>query len=219
MDKMDKEKQFIHELLDGELSPEERRDLLDRVNSDPFLKREFDDLRSVVNMVETGERLTVPPAFTSEVMRRLPARKVAFRKRASSFLFGGRVLRWNMATALATLCLVVIAAGALLQMQKRGGIVSEQYSLEKATRTVTISFQAPQARKVSLAGDFNKWSTEKGLMKKESNGVWTLEVPLEPGTYHYMFVVDGEVWVTDPHAESYRDDGFGNKNSVLRVSI
>jgi len=219
MDKMDKERQLIHELLDGELSPEERRDLFDRVNSDPLLKREFDDLRSVVNMVERGERLTVPPAFTSQVMRRLPAPKVSFRKRVSGFFFGARVLRWNMATALVTLCLVVIAAGALLQMQKKGDIVSDRSSLEKTTRTVTISFHAPQARKVSLAGDFNRWSAEKGLMKKESNGIWTLEVPLEPGTYHYMFVVDGEAWVTDPNAESYRDDGFGNKNSVLRVSL
>lgn len=219
MDKMDKERQLIHELLDGELSPEERRGLLDRVNSDPLLKREFDDLRSVVNMVETGERLTVPPAFTSQVMRRLPAPRVSFRKRVSSFLFGARVLRWNMATALMTLCLMVIATGALLQMQKKGTIVSDRSSLEKATRTVTISFHAPQARKVSLAGDFNKWSAEKGLMKKESNGIWTLEVPLQPGTYHYMFVVDREAWVTDPNAESYRDDGFGNKNSVLRVSL
>jgi len=219
MGKMDKERQLIHELLDGELSPEERREFLDRMNSDPLLKREFDDLRSIVNMVETGERLIVPPLFTSQVMRRLPAPNVSFRKRVSSFFFGVRVLRWNMATALATLCLVVIATGALLQMQKKGDIVSDQSSLEKATRTVTISFHAPQAEKVSLAGDFNKWSAEKGLMKKESNGIWTLEVPLQPGTYHYMFVVDGEAWVSDPHAESYRDDGFGNKNSVLRVSL
>jgi len=216
---MDKERELIHELLDGELSPEKRRDLLDRMNSDPHLKREFDDLRSVINTVETGERLSVPPAFTSEVMRRLPAPRVSFRKRVSRFFFGARVLRWNMATALAALCLVLIATGALVQMQKKGSVIPYQASVEKTTRTVAIGFYAPQARKVSVAGDFNKWSTEKGLMKKESNGIWTLEVPLQPGTYHYMFVVDGEAWVTDPNAESYRDDGFGNKNSVLRVSL
>jgi hypothetical protein len=32
-----------------------------------------------------------------------------------------------------------------------------------------------------------------------------------------MFVVDGKAWVTDPKAETYRDDGFGNKNAVMRV--
>lgn len=219
MDQMDKERQLIHELLDGQLSSEKRRDLLDLVNSTPLLKKELDGLCSVIDMVEAGERLTVPPAFTSQVMRRLHAPKVSFRKRVSSFFFEARVLRWNMATAFVTLCLVVIATGVLLQMQKKGDIASGQYTLERATRTVTISFHAPQARKVSLAGDFNKWSAEKSLMKKESNGIWTLKVPLQPGTYHYMFVVDGEAWVSDPHAESYRDDGFGNKNSVLRVSL
>jgi hypothetical protein len=216
---MDKERQLIHELLDGGLSPEERRDLLDRVNSDPLLKREFDDLRSVVNMVETGERLTVPPAFTSQVMRRLPAPKVSFRKRVSSFFFGARVLRWNMVTALATVGLMIIITGGLFQIRNKDTVISYRHPLDGGARTVAISFHAPQARKVSLAGDFNKWSAEKGLMKKESNGIWTLEVPLQPGTYHYMFVVDGEAWVTDPNAESYRDDGFGNKNSVLRVSL
>jgi len=216
---MDKERQLIHELLDGELSPEERRDLLDRVNSDPLLKQEFDDLRSVVNMVETAERLTVPPAFTSQVMRRLPAPKVSFWKRVSSFFFGQRVLRWNMVTALATVGLMIIITAGLFQLRNKDTVISYQRPADGAARTVAISFYAPQARKVSLAGDFNKWSTEKGLMKKESSGIWTLEVPLQPGTYHYMFVVDGNVWVTDPNAESYRDDGFGNKNSVLRVSL
>jgi hypothetical protein len=34
-----------------------------------------------------------------------------------------------------------------------------------------------------------------------------------------MFVVDGTAWVTDPDAESFQDDGFGNRNAVVRVSI
>lgn len=219
MDKMDKERRFIHELLDGELSPEDRRVLLDRVNSDPLLKKEFDDLRGVVDMLETGERVTVPAAFTSQVMRRLPARKESFGKRVSSFLFGQRVLRWNVVTALAAAGLVIAITGGLLQIRNKDTVVSYQRPADGVTRTVAISFYAPEARSVSLAGDFNKWSAEKGLMKKESNGIWTLEVPLQPGTYHYMFVVDEEAWVMDPNAELYRDDGFGKKNSVLRVSL
>lgn len=219
MDKMDKERQCIHELLDGELSPEERMVLLDRVNSAPLLKREFDDLRGVVDMLETGERLTLPAAFTSQVMRRLPARKESFGKRVSSFLFGQRVLRWNVVTALAAAALVIAITGGLLQIRNKDTVVSYQRPADGVSRTVAISFYAPEARSVSLAGDFNKWSAEKGLMKKESNGIWTLEVPLQPGTYHYMFVVDGEAWVMDPNAELYRDDGFGKKNSVLRVSL
>jgi anti-sigma factor RsiW len=219
MDKMDKERWFIHELLDGELSPEDRRVLLDRMDSDPLLKKEFDDLRSVVDMVEKGERLTVPAAFTSEVMRRLPARKESFGKKVSSFLFGQRVLRWDVATALAAAVLVIMITGGLYQIRNKDTVVSYQRPADGASRTVAIRFYAPKARSVSLAGDFNKWSAEKGLMKKESDGIWTLEIPLQPGTYHYMFVVDGEAWVMDPNAELYREDGFGKMNSVLRVSL
>ncbi len=31
-----------------------------------------------------------------------------------------------------------------------------------------------------------------------------------------MFVVDGE-WVTDPQADRYVDDGFGNRNALIEV--
>jgi hypothetical protein len=34
-----------------------------------------------------------------------------------------------------------------------------------------------------------------------------------------MFIVDGREWVADPNAPTVRDDGFGNRNSVMRVGI
>jgi 1,4-alpha-glucan branching enzyme len=55
------------------------------------------------------------------------------------------------------------------------------------------------------------------MLTKQENGVWTVSIPLKPGEHSYMFVVDGKAWVTDPKAETYRDDGFGNKNAVMRV--
>lgn len=213
------DRDLIHRYIDGELSPEERKRLHDEMDSDPGMWKELGELSYVVDMVEKSERFSVAPLFTSEVMKRLPVPKASLAKRISGFFFGQRVLRWNMAAALTVLFLTAIAVGAILQMQKKGEVVSYQPSVEKPVRTVVMRFQAPHARVVAVAGDFNHWSVEKGLMKKESEGVWTLEVPLEPGTYQYMFVVDGELWVPDPNAELYRDDGFGNKNSVLRVSL
>jgi 1,4-alpha-glucan branching enzyme len=56
-------------------------------------------------------------------------------------------------------------------------------------------------------------------MVRRDGGVWTVDIPLRPGVYSYMFVVDGTAWVTDPDAESFQDDGFGNRNAVVRVSI
>lgn len=39
----------------------------------------------------------------------------------------------------------------------------------------------------------------------------------KPGAYAYMFVVDGDPWVTDPFADAYRDDGLGHRNAALRI--
>jgi hypothetical protein len=54
---------------------------------------------------------------------------------------------------------------------------------------------------------------------ERTGDVWTAQLVLPPGTYEYMFVENGENWVTDPLALQTRDDGFGRKNAVLDVSI
>ena len=82
-----------------------------------------------------------------------------------------------------------------------------------------MNLHAPEAHHVSVAGTFNKWKVDANVLTKQENGVWTISIPLKPGEYNYMFVVDGKAWVTDPNAETYRDDGFGNKNAVVRVKI
>jgi 1,4-alpha-glucan branching enzyme len=47
--------------------------------------------------------------------------------------------------------------------------------------------------------------------------VWSVTLPLTPGRYEYMFVVDGQRWVSDPAAIEQSDDGFGARNAVLEV--
>lgn len=84
---------------------------------------------------------------------------------------------------------------------------------------VQFSLEAPGARTVAVSGDFNQWGADAVMEDSDGDGVWTLRVPLEPGLHEYMFVVDGERWVTDPRAERYTDDGFGNRNAVLAVPL
>ena len=88
----------------------------------------------------------------------------------------------------------------------------------EGSTTVRLTFYAPQARTVSVAGDFNKWRTETDAMKG-NDGMWSIDLKLKPGVYSYSFIVDGKTWVADPGAESYQDDGFGSQNSILRVAI
>ncbi len=50
------------------------------------------------------------------------------------------------------------------------------------------------------------------------SGIWTGRIPITPGLHEYMFVIDGTDWVTDPRAQRYSDDGFGNRNAILAVT-
>src|SRR2546425_12879472 len=66
--------------------------------------------------------------------------------------------------------------------------------------------KAPQAKRVLLADVTGR-------------GHFAVTLSLKPGRYAYMFVVDGATWMTDPRAEAYRDDGFGNKNALVNVEV
>jgi hypothetical protein len=82
---------------------------------------------------------------------------------------------------------------------------------------VTFVLLAPQARSVALAGDFNDWDASRVLMRREASGLWTVDVPLTPGRYRYVFVVDGRRFVADPAAPRAAGDDFGTPTSVVTV--
>jgi hypothetical protein len=83
---------------------------------------------------------------------------------------------------------------------------------------VQFVLEAPNARTVSVAGDFNDWEENVSLQDLDGDGVWTGRVPVRPGVHAYMFLVDDTTWMTDPHAERYAEDGFGNRNAILAVA-
>ena len=70
----------------------------------------------------------------------------------------------------------------------------------------------------AVAGDFSDWEPSFMLDDPDGDGVWTGRVPVRPGVHTYMFLVDEAQWRTDPNADRYRDDGFGNQNAVLAVA-
>jgi len=88
---------------------------------------------------------------------------------------------------------------------------------EKKRRRITFSLNVPEARKVSLVGEFNNWDPKKHPMKSEGNGQWTKRVILEPGTYEYKFLVD-ENWMLDTKNDHSRLNSYGTLNNVIMVS-
>jgi hypothetical protein len=77
---------------------------------------------------------------------------------------------------------------------------------------------APQAARVSLVGDFNRWDpTATPMERTPTGGTWSVVVPLSAGRHEYAFVVDGKQWLPDPSAPLAPVDGFGAPNSVVLV--
>lgn len=75
---------------------------------------------------------------------------------------------------------------------------------------------APGAKRVTVAGTFNKWDSKKLLAKKDNKGNWVAKVALKPGKYEYKFVVD-ENWVTDPRCTTCVANALGSHNCVTEV--
>jgi hypothetical protein len=117
--------------------------------------------------------------------------------------------------AAAALVLVILAQGPGTE----GGtpLVADAAG-EEPVIYVQFTLSAAGARTVSVAGDFNDWSVEAGTLRDvDGSGQWRGLIAVRPGVHKYMFVVDGEEWVTDPSAERYVDDGFGMRNALLAV--
>lgn len=84
---------------------------------------------------------------------------------------------------------------------------------------VTFTHEAPHARDVHLAGDFNGWHPAQDAMTKDKAGTWTLTIPLKPGRYEYKFIIDGgETWKHDVTNPLWVSDSYGGRNSVLIIT-
>ncbi len=92
------------------------------------------------------------------------------------------------------------------------------YGVSQSPDGVRFLTHFDQAKKVSVAGDFNNWSAEDAPMKRIDgfNGDWELLLPLEEGRYQYRIVVDG-VWQHDPNNNYVESNPYGELNSVLEV--
>lgn len=81
----------------------------------------------------------------------------------------------------------------------------------------TLFLKGDKFDNVYAVGDFNNWQKEeKYKLKKVADDIWSINIPLEKGTYRYKFVA-GEAWIPDPHNKLAEDDSFGGKNSLIYV--
>lgn len=90
-------------------------------------------------------------------------------------------------------------------------------SYEKVTKKrVTFQYDAPDAKEIYLVGTFNGWNLSTNPMKMNRAGTWSTVVNLIPGTYEYLFLVDGE-FTEDPNARFSEPNKFEGYNSKIIV--
>ncbi len=132
-----------------------------------------------------------PPQAADQVMDRI------FRYRASRRAFRAVIL---------------FAGGALLFF----ALFLPLRNLGLPGHRITFTLYAPQARQVSLVGDFNQWGEPGIPMTENRSGEWTVTLTLEPGAYRYLFSVDGGT-LPDPRS-ALLSDPYGGDVSLVHVN-
>ncbi|NOY08443.1 MAG: hypothetical protein GXP33_06350 [Spirochaetes bacterium] len=84
---------------------------------------------------------------------------------------------------------------------------------------VKFSLTAPEARSVSVVGDFNNWQPSPLIPEGSGkNGIWELRIKLKKGrVYTYNFLIDGKTWIPDPASPIKVKDDFGGESSLIHI--
>jgi len=82
---------------------------------------------------------------------------------------------------------------------------------------VVLTVQAPDAKEVYLAGEFNNWKLDENSRMEQTNGCWTKHLDLNNGKYRYRFVIDGN-WTEDPANPLTQLNTYGTLDSLLEVN-
>jgi 1,4-alpha-glucan branching enzyme len=87
------------------------------------------------------------------------------------------------------------------------------------SQTVTLTYRPyREVSQVALVGDFNNWDKDVDPMVRLGDGTYQFIMALNPGVYHYKFVLEDVEWIPDPNCPERVHDGLGGDNSILRVS-
>lgn len=159
----------------------------------------------------------VPEGFAARVMDGLEPKRLPAWRRLWMWLTGRQSLTFRPLQVLpvATCALALLVLGVL--HMNPDAVRNETVNMHNVR--FVLHDAGMNAKTVSVIGSFNGWEAGRSVMwYDEQQGVWTLEAVLPSGDHEYMFLVDGERLVPDPQAAMSRDDGFGNKNSILFVN-
>jgi hypothetical protein len=99
--------------------------------------------------------------------------------------------------------------------------------------------ETPAITSIGVAGGFeeeggdNFWNPGHNPMTENADGTWQITMKLDPGSYQYKYVFNGDQWPgnmcadatwgnppggeIDPNVQECVDDGFGGANALLVI--
>ncbi len=89
----------------------------------------------------------------------------------------------------------------------------ESVLLKRTKKSLYSFFYRGNAREVKVKGEFNAWNPNNTVLDKDGTS-FTSHVLLSPGSYQYLFVVDGKE-IRDPFNVDSVSNGMGGWNSVI----
>ena len=235
------DRERVRTLVDGELSAAQEAELMAAAARKPELAHaiaEAKELSSQLALLSSIDRGTPPEDLVERSVRSAIRARAEYEARPRGFFHWlERPVTVRMGSLVAAGALLAAGAIFALRLLPRAHGGDERASattpepasarpaeeagttIEAGLAPVRFVLPAQGAASVAVAGDFNGWTAESSPLRDEDgDGVFVGTLRLPPGTYAYMFVVDGQRWVSDPYATNFREDDFGNRNAVLRIN-
>lgn len=94
---------------------------------------------------------------------------------------------------------------------------SPRYSAKRNLHRANFLCHAPEAKQVSLVGDFNNWEPDTTPMIRQPDGRWMASLELSHSYHEYVFLVDGKR-VLDPNGTGKTRTTHDEPVSLLAVS-
>jgi hypothetical protein len=179
------------------------------------------DLSRIAALIADLRYKEPPDSLAEDVLAKIKPKKLTFFKRFWRRLRTPvSVTPIKLLPAGASILVILAVALTILWRAPEERMVAQRINdvTDQHLNTVLLFLDRPDATDVQVIGSFNNWSREGVRMVwDDDRGLWVGVLHLKRGSYEYAFRVNNGEIVADPKAMLYRDDGFGNQNSILII--
>ena len=96
-------------------------------------------------------------------------------------------------------------------------MVQKTYYKTKDYCKVKFTINFDNAETIEILGLNSDWQNSV-IMSKKKDGSFTCDVTLQKNTYHeFKYLVNDNIWINEPAADSENQNIFGGSNSVINV--